>query len=327
MESMHTLLLVDDEPAVLNALRRVFHRAPYTILTAASGEDGMAMLAAHDVSLILSDQRMPGMIGAEFLRHAREQSPGTMRVILTGHADVDATVQAINEGGVHRYLLKPWDDDDLRRLVVELLELHDLRRDNDRLQAELRLRNRELEASNSSLEGQVAERTTELRLAHDELQLRVAELEGRDRIAQHLLQVHGLQDTLDLLVRVIVDILGLPVSVWMAAKGAPELAAGGTPTAAVADATFDRAYRAGGPAQDPGGMVVVPLVRGDEVLGFLGAEGQAGEPPSASHQRVLGAFAPQAAMAISDALLQADFGAWRRELDSVLRDVDTARLR
>ena len=98
MEPKHTLLLVDDEENILHALRRVFRRMDCRILTAPSGPVGLELVRANAVSLVISDQRMPEMIGAEFLGHVREISPRTIRIMLTGYSDIEAATQAINEG-------------------------------------------------------------------------------------------------------------------------------------------------------------------------------------------------------------------------------------
>ena len=102
----HKLLIVDDEESITKALQRVFRREGYEIHTALSGQEGLAVLtAAGDrFSLIISDQQMPGMSGAQFLEKAKEISPHARRIILTGYSDMDAIVDAINRGEIHRYL-------------------------------------------------------------------------------------------------------------------------------------------------------------------------------------------------------------------------------
>ncbi|MBP2227899.1 diguanylate cyclase (GGDEF)-like protein [Azospirillum agricola] len=112
-----TLLLVDDEPNVLTALKRVLRRENYRILTAASGEEALRILALEPVQVIVSDQRMPGMSGAEFLGIARDLHPDTIRIILSGHTDLEAIMEAVNRGSVFKFLTKPCDDETLRRHV------------------------------------------------------------------------------------------------------------------------------------------------------------------------------------------------------------------
>ena len=131
--SRYRLLIVDDEPGVLNALTRVFRRENFDVVTAESGELGLQRLAEAVTHLVISDFMMPGMNGAQFLRTVRDRSPDTIRIMLTGHADTDAVMGAINEGAVYKFILKPWDDNDLRVTVALALEQFDLVQRNRRL--------------------------------------------------------------------------------------------------------------------------------------------------------------------------------------------------
>jgi type II secretory ATPase GspE/PulE/Tfp pilus assembly ATPase PilB-like protein/DNA-binding NarL/FixJ family response regulator len=142
----YRLLIVDDEPGVLNALKRVFHQENYEVLTAPSGEQGLKVLAEATTHLVISDFRMPGINGAEFLRAVRDRSPDTIRIMLTGHADSDAVMGAINEGAVYKFILKPWDDNDLRITVALALEQFDLVRRNRDLMKENEHKAREISA-------------------------------------------------------------------------------------------------------------------------------------------------------------------------------------
>jgi len=157
-----TLLVVDDEPGVLAALGRVFHQQGYRVLTASGGAEAIATLEREAADLVISDMRMPGMDGAGLLEHVRSRWPGMQRMLLTGYADVESTVAAINRGGVARFITKPWNDDELRALVAEALERARLRRENERLTALAQRHNEELRLMNERLEARVAERTAEL---------------------------------------------------------------------------------------------------------------------------------------------------------------------
>ncbi|KAF1034460.1 MAG: Cyclic di-GMP phosphodiesterase [Burkholderia lata] len=157
-----SILLVDDEPSVLSALKRVFRPAGYEILTAESGEAALEVLASTEVDLIVSDMRMPGMSGAEFLARARSLYPDTMRILLTGYAEIASVVQAVNDGGVYRYLNKPWDDHDLLLTIEQALEQRRLRREAGRLAALTEAQNETLRRFNTELETQVRARTEEL---------------------------------------------------------------------------------------------------------------------------------------------------------------------
>lgn len=113
-QGARTLLLVDDEPNILNALKRVLRREGYNVLTADSGAAALELLARNDVQVILSDHRMPGMTGIELLSTVRELYPSTRRIILSGYADISTLTDAINRGAVWKFIAKPWEDDDLR---------------------------------------------------------------------------------------------------------------------------------------------------------------------------------------------------------------------
>jgi len=117
----YKILIVDDEPANLRTLARLF-RDDYEVLTAASGDEALALLGQHDVALLITDQRMPGMTGIELLKKTVPLRPRMVRIILTGYTDVDALVEAINCGQVYRYVAKPWDNEDLRLTVRRGLE-------------------------------------------------------------------------------------------------------------------------------------------------------------------------------------------------------------
>ena len=112
----YKILIVDDEPANLRLLERLFRR-DYQIISAASGLEALELLKLHNIALIISDQRMPGMTGIEFLKQAAEMRPATVRIILTGYTDVNALVEAINSGVIYKYATKPWVNEDLKQTV------------------------------------------------------------------------------------------------------------------------------------------------------------------------------------------------------------------
>jgi diguanylate cyclase (GGDEF)-like protein/PAS domain S-box-containing protein len=112
-----TLLIVDDELPVLNALQRMLVDEGYMILTAASAREGLELLAEHPAQVILSDQRMPGMSGTEFLGRVKVLYPDTVRMVLTGYAELETVVQAVNEGAIYKFFSKPWDVEQLRAQI------------------------------------------------------------------------------------------------------------------------------------------------------------------------------------------------------------------
>ena len=132
-EQNFTLLFVDDEENVLNALRRIFLDENYTILIASSAQKALEILGKQQVHLIVSDHRMPGMTGAELLKTVREQYPETIRIMLTGHADVNSIMGAVKEGAVYKFITKPWNDEDLRLTVALALQQFVLIHENRRL--------------------------------------------------------------------------------------------------------------------------------------------------------------------------------------------------
>jgi FixJ family two-component response regulator len=146
-----TLLLVDDELSVLAALKRLFRREDYTILTASSGEQALDLLATAKVDVIISDQRMPGMTGVEFLRRVKALHPDTVRMTLSGFADLQSIIDAVNEGAVYKFLMKPWDDERLREHVAQAFAQKELADDNRRLQREVAQANAGLAALNERL--------------------------------------------------------------------------------------------------------------------------------------------------------------------------------
>jgi type II secretory ATPase GspE/PulE/Tfp pilus assembly ATPase PilB-like protein/FixJ family two-component response regulator len=127
------LLFVDDEVNVLNSLRRIFMEENYEIHVAASAKEALALMESSPVHLIISDHRMTEMSGAELLREIKERWPQTIRIMLTGQADISAIMGAVNEGAVYKFITKPWNDDDLRLTVSIALQQYSLLQENKRL--------------------------------------------------------------------------------------------------------------------------------------------------------------------------------------------------
>ena len=166
-----TLLFVDDESNILSSLKRLFKPQGYTIITATSGQEGLKILAENEVDLIVSDMRMPEMDGAAFLAEAASKWPDTIRILLTGYADMASTISAINEGKIYKYISKPWEDNDISLSIQRALEQKNLERERDQLLEITRNQNQELQDLNANLESMVAARTEELRQAMAQLEL------------------------------------------------------------------------------------------------------------------------------------------------------------
>ncbi len=157
-----TILCVDDEVNILSALRRLLRPTGWRVLTAPSGAAGLEVLASEPVDLVISDMRMPQMDGAQFLEQVRLRWPHVMRLLLTGYADIESTVKAINRGQIYRYIAKPWNDAELPLIIKEALERTQLLSENERLQTLTRQQNEQLRELNDGLERKVIERTAEL---------------------------------------------------------------------------------------------------------------------------------------------------------------------
>ena len=116
-----TILFVDDELSILSTLKRLLRREPYDILTADSGQQGLDILAEKSVNIVISDMRMPHMSGAEFLQQVKQHYPQTKRIIMSGYADIEAVVDAVNKGGICHFISKPWDNDELKTIICDLV--------------------------------------------------------------------------------------------------------------------------------------------------------------------------------------------------------------
>lgn len=116
------ILCIDDEPHVLRALQWLLQK-DFEVHTCECASEALRMLRQHDFDVVVSDQRMPGITGVEFLRHVRKLSPRAMRILLTGYSDLDAMVKSVNESEVYRFITKPWDVRALPKLIAEAAEV------------------------------------------------------------------------------------------------------------------------------------------------------------------------------------------------------------
>src|SRR3989337_1672830 len=170
MKRTHNVLLVDDEENILNALNRTLRKEQYRILTATNGADGLSILEKEMITIVLSDHRMTGMEGVEFLSEVRKKSPDTIRMMLTGYADIRAVMNAINQGEVYRFITKPWDDEEIKLIVRGAIKHSDIVTENRELHALTRRQNLELKDLNNNLEEKVAERTREVEVLYKDLE-------------------------------------------------------------------------------------------------------------------------------------------------------------
>jgi len=149
-----SVLVVDDEQASLNAIYRTL-RKEFEVVLSLNAQSALEVLRSQEVAVILTDQRMPEMTGIELLKSARQIQPDALRILITGYADIEATIQAINEGQVFYYINKPWEPEELRLIIRRATEQYALRRENQRLLRELEIANQRLQAENVILHQEV----------------------------------------------------------------------------------------------------------------------------------------------------------------------------
>jgi response regulator RpfG family c-di-GMP phosphodiesterase len=160
---MPEILFVDDEPAILKSLKRIFRNfEDWTYHFASSPKEAIEMLAKHNITVLVSDHKMPQMEGAEFLAHVKEKRPDTVRMMLTGQANLEAVQHAVNSGEIFRFILKPWDDTELKQAVKNAVEYHRVTVENRRLNKLTQTHNEELIELNKGLEEKVQLRTHQL---------------------------------------------------------------------------------------------------------------------------------------------------------------------
>ena len=128
-----TILIVDDEPHVISALVRGLDDEPYLVVGAGNGFEALRLMEKQRFKVVISDERMPEMDGAVFLSRVKVLYPETVRIMLTGHASVQATMRAVNSGEIYRFFIKPWDDTELKLAIHSALEKYDLEQENRRL--------------------------------------------------------------------------------------------------------------------------------------------------------------------------------------------------
>ena len=165
-----TVLCVDDEPNILSSLKRVLRSEGLCVITAGSGAQALTILEQMPIDLVISDMRMPGMDGAQLLEQVHERWAPVVRILLTGHADMNSTVAAINRGRIFRYISKPWDEPELVGAVRQGLHLQALERERARLEKLTGQQTQQLQTVNAELEQRVNARTQELKDANVKLQ-------------------------------------------------------------------------------------------------------------------------------------------------------------
>lgn len=314
-----TVLVVDDVPDNLDILCRALERAEYDVLVATSGVQALNIAPRARPEIILLDVMMPGLDGYATCRKLKEDpiTRGIPVIFLTALDQTDKIVEGFRAGGVD-YVTKPFNQEE----VLVRLQTH---LERTRLAVELAKLNAELEKK-------VEERTRALLL-------RLKELEGKDRITEHLLTYHTLEETMGVVLEVITEIVDLHrVTVYLEQEAGPSPVAskekGGRVVgreelkgADITEAVVAAMAKAGEDRKasfvEVPSCAIVPILRGENLLGFIKVD----RPNALDSEelRVLNSFSLQAAVAISDALVQQDMGKWHDQLEDVLNideDID-----
>ena len=150
----NALLIVDDQVEIRHTLQRLFKR-DYRVFIAGSGNEALEILKKEPVSVILSDQRMPGMDGVSFLDASRAIQPDAIRILITGYADIDASINAVNKAKIYQYVSKPFEPEELLLLVRGAVDKYNLKKQNERLREELKQANRQLSLENETLKSAI----------------------------------------------------------------------------------------------------------------------------------------------------------------------------
>jgi diguanylate cyclase (GGDEF)-like protein len=171
------VLIVDDEADNLELLQRVL-RKDFEIFLAESGETALKMMEEHDFFLILTDQRMPKMMGTELLEESIKRDPSAIRILITGYSDIESVIDAINRGSVHRYIKKPWNRDELRREIQLAIDMQKLNLENQRLVKDLREAYQQLTEQDDLLKKNLDDRSKQLLAMNENLKQLNQKLEG-----------------------------------------------------------------------------------------------------------------------------------------------------
>src|SRR5688572_7616257 len=182
MRTRHTLLVVDDEPDVVKSVQDLL-RLDYKVLGATRAADALKLIREQTVHVVLTDQRMPEMTGVDFLRRLREEFPDTVRLLVTGYADIRAVIDAINQGNVYRYITKPWEPEELQSVIREAAERYDLVAERKRLVEELKGKNEQLQHTNEELRRANELKGAFIQVASHELRTPLTILMGLTRLA------------------------------------------------------------------------------------------------------------------------------------------------
>lgn len=175
-KSGNAILYVDDEQQNLDGFKFIFRKA-YTIFSTTDVDEAFNIIKDNEIKVLISDQKMPVLTGIELIAKVNQSNPEIVCIILTAYADMEAVIQAVNLGGVYRYMMKPWEEADLRLSINSALERYSIKKENKALLEDIQLKNKELKRYNGELEETV-----------EELQTAKEKAEESDRLKQAFLQ-------------------------------------------------------------------------------------------------------------------------------------------
>ncbi len=207
-----TVLCVDDEINILKSMKRLLFKQDYQVLLAESGSKALEILKQTEVHVVISDMKMPGMSGVELLENIATNYPSIHRVLLTGYADIQSTIDAVNKGKIHRYFQKPWDNDEIVQAINEGLETVRLQHENSRLQVLIKKQNLLLKGLNQNLEDKVQLRTKQINLALKKIERNNS---ATQKVLYNLISINpnlngGFANSISLLATRIAEQLALP---------------------------------------------------------------------------------------------------------------------
>ena len=174
-EKQFTVLFLDDEANILRAMKRLFHGRHHRLVLVDDGSKALEFMKDNAVHVVVSDMKMPAMAGESFLSKVAQNFPKTYRIVLSGFAEIDSLMVAINQGRIHRFLQKPWNNEALIEAIEEGIDTFKLKHENESLQTKLQSQNKRLALLNSSLEERVELRTLQIKTAMKRADMNVAE--------------------------------------------------------------------------------------------------------------------------------------------------------
>jgi len=297
-----SVLFVDDEQNVLSSIRRMLIDEPYEQFFASGAAEALDMLERRRVSVIVSDMRMPGTDGVAFLEKSRGIVPDAVRIVLSGQSDLQSVMQAINRGGIWRFIGKPWNDDDMKCTIRNAIDLFDVQQERRRLLEELAAKNAALESMNRELERRVEERT---RLIDAQKQLLHRMIEGFDMAVFTAAACE-----------VLADLVGTPGCALLHIVGGETMVHHGAPPLTAHRETLKNTL-ADNRESSGNGYLAVPVVHASAILGALGVMLH-GAMSEERLREVMTSIVPVIALALGQFKMILDAPAMLHDLDDLI---------